>query len=68
MKQTESTRATLGRRSFFAGLVSGLGVAALALGGRKALAGRSRPARKGEAGPVLYRRSAEAERYLKTLY
>ena len=57
-----------GRRKFLVGLAAGAGVAATAL----ALRGR-RPAAESDtaktpAGPVLYRRTAETERYYKTLY
>jgi hypothetical protein len=65
MNHSESPKAGVGRRGLIAGLVSGLGVAVLALGARKA--GARGKARKAVQGPILYRRGAEAERYLKTL-
>jgi hypothetical protein len=53
----------LGRRGFFAGLAAGLGIAALAAGARKVHA----TAQKRLRGPVLYRHTAEADRYFKTM-
>jgi len=57
------------RRNFLIGMATGAGVAAVAMGtmGR---AGRN-AVQEPEAAPaetVLYRRTAEAERYYKTLY
>ncbi len=59
------------RRNFLVGLVAGASVAAVAMGtmgraGKKAVQGT-----EPEEAPdktVLYRRTAEAERYYKTLY
>lgn len=66
MKSTERDQTGLGRRGLFAGMLAGLGAAALTLGGRKV---RARGARaKAGTGEVLYRRSDEADRYLKTLF
>ncbi len=64
MKQATTETNGVNRRGFFAGLASGLGVAAVALGARKVRAA-ARPERP--QGPVLYRRTAETERYLRTL-
>jgi hypothetical protein len=63
MKHTESPKAGLGRRGFFAGLAAGLGIAALAAGARKVHA----TAQKRLRGPELYRHTAEADRYFKTM-
>lgn len=56
------------RRRFFATLLSAIGgAAALLLTPRRARAG----AQKGEApeaGPILYHRTEETERYYRTLY
>ena len=55
------------RRKFFAGLAAGLGVAGVAVAaakGEKAVAATV----ENDKGPVLYKRTAEAERYYKTLY
>lgn len=56
------------RRKFFASLLSGMaGAAALLLAPRRARAG----AKKNEApaaGPILYHRTEETERYYRTLY
>ena len=59
------------RRNFLIGMVTGAGVAAVAMGtmgraGRKAVKGTEPEAASTET--VLYRRTAEAERYYKTLY
>ena len=59
------------RRNFLVGLLTSAGVAAVALG---AMGGGGKKALKREeqgtdqAEPVLYRRTAESERYYKTLY
>jgi hypothetical protein len=63
MNATQTPASGLGRRGFFAGLAAGLGIAALAMGARKVQARVQRTLR----GPVLYRRTEETERYLKTL-
>lgn len=67
-KTPEPTRT--GRRAFLAGLVSGAGVVT-ALAGAKPLAARPaapRSAASAASGPILYRRTEEAERYYRTLY
>ena len=64
MDHTESRKPGVGRRGFFAGLAAGLGIAALAAGARKVGAVTARKVR----GPVLYRRTEETERYLKSIY
>ena len=64
MKRSGTESSGVNRRGFFAGLASGLGIAAVALGARKARGG-SQPERR--RGPVLYQRTEETERYLKTL-
>lgn len=60
-----------GRRTFLVGLLTGAGVVS-ALGTRReaAVAGprAPEPGRGGAAEPILYRRTAEAERYYRTLY
>lgn len=60
----------LGRRSFLMGVITGGGlVAAIAGLPRKVTAKRNVESREGEsAEPVLYQRTAEAERYYRTLY
>lgn len=60
--------AVASRRNFLFGLLAGTGAAtaALAVAG-KAKAKSLTPAQP-EEGPVLYRRTEEAERYYKTLY
>ena len=59
------------RRNFLIGMVSGAGAAAVAMGamgraGRNAVQGTE--PQEAPAETVLYRRTAEAERYFKTLY
>ena len=60
---------SLGRRTFLVGLMTGAGVAA-ALGAapRKAAAKKELTQARSGGGPILYRRTKEAERYYKTLY
>jgi len=56
------------RRKFFTTLFSGMaGVAALLLAPRRARA-EAKKEEAPEAGPILYRRTEEAERYYRTLY
>lgn len=65
--KTNSERSELGRRGFVASMLAGAGLASAALFGRRArAAGASRQQDKA-AGPVLYRRTAETDRYFKTL-
>jgi hypothetical protein len=59
------TDKTVNRRSFFKALAAGVGATGAALAAGRGLARERTPA---PSGPVLYRRSAEAERYYKTLY
>ena len=60
---------SLGRRTFLVGLLTGAGVAtALAATPRKATAKKELAKGPSTAGPILYRRTKEAERYYKTLY
>ncbi len=56
------------RRKFLTRLFSGMtGVAALLLAPRRARA-EAKKIEAAEAGPILYRRTEEAERYYRTLY
>ena len=64
MNHTESRQPGVGRRGFFAGLAAGLGIAALAAGARKVGAVTAQKLH----GPILYRRTEETERYLKSMY
>ena len=63
MNHTETPKAGIDRRGFFTGLVAGLGIAALAAGARKVKAAATERLR----GPVLYRRTAETDRYFKSM-
>ena len=61
-----------GRRTFLAGLLTGAGALA-ALGGEKPGPAAATPAAPAEqapdtAAPILHRRTAEVERYYRTLY
>ncbi len=59
-----------GRRTFLLGLLTGAGVAS-AVGTRRDAVARPRAPesrRAAAAEPILYRRTAEAERYYRTLY
>ena len=60
---------SLGRRTFLVGLLTGAG-AAVALGTvpRKAAAKKKATQVASAAGPILYRRTKDVERYYKTLY
>lgn len=66
----EQQKKTGTRRGFLAGLVAGAGaVAALATTPRKATATKDAAGDAGApTGPILYRRTEEAERYYRTLY
>ncbi|GIX46345.1 MAG: hypothetical protein KatS3mg131_0556 [Candidatus Tectimicrobiota bacterium] len=56
------------RRTFLAGLLAGASAAAALLAApRRARAARQTPTISAR-GPILYRRTAEAERYYRTLY
>ena len=56
------------RRRFFTSLLSGMaGVAALLLAPRRARA-EAKKSEAPEAGPILYHRNEETERYYRTLY
>ena len=56
------------RRKFFATLLSGVaGAAALFLAPRRARA-EAKKTEAPEAGPILYHRTEETERYYRTLY
>lgn len=58
-----------GRRGFLLGALTGFGAAAaLASTASGKTAERSQPPENQPAGPVLYQRTAETERYYKTLY
>ena len=56
------------RRNFMWGLVAGVGAATVAMASVGKASSKPGPAAKKPTGPVLYRRTAEAERYYKTLY
>jgi len=56
------------RRRFFTSLLSGVaGVAAFLLAPRRARA-EAKKTEAPEAGPILYHRTEESERYYRTLY
>ncbi len=59
---------TSNRRNFLWGLVAGVGAATVAMASVGKASSKPGKAAKKAAGPVLYRRTAESERYYKTLY
>ena len=60
--------AVASRRNFLFGLLAGTGAATAALAAAGNAKAKSPTLAQPEQGPVLYRRSEEAERYYKTLY
>lgn len=56
------------RRNFLFGLLAGTGAATVALATAGKAKAKSGGTAEPEQGPVLYRRTEEAERYYKTLY
>ena len=67
MSTDGESQAGQARRTFLARFLTGLGAAAALLSRPR----RARALKHGEApakGPILYRRSAETERYYRTLY
>ena len=56
------------RRNFLFGLLAGTGAATVALAATGKAAAKSEQPAELDNGPVLYRRTKEAERYYKTLY
>ena len=67
MARTGESQAGQARRTFLARMLTGLGAAA-ALLSRPRRARAAKPGAARAAGPVLYRRGAETERYYRTLY
>lgn len=71
MRDEQAPAGRSGRRNFLVGLLTGAGVVAAATGVNRAGAARPAPAEPREsppAGPILYRRTEETERYYRTLY
>ena len=67
MSRDGETQAGQARRTFLARMLAGLGATAALLSRPR----RARAAKQGKTaptGPILYRRSAETERYYRTLY
>ena len=56
------------RRNFLWGIVAGIGTATVAMASVGKANSKPGKAAKKPTGPVLYRRTAESERYYKTLY
>lgn len=56
------------RRKFFATFVSGLAGAAALLFSRRGARADVKKTIPADTGPILYRRTEEAERYYRTLY
>jgi len=61
-------KTTSGRRGFLAGLLTGAGAVAALVAPRGVAATRDAERERETPGPVLYRRTEEAERYYRTLY
>lgn len=62
-------RKSVRRRAFLVGLLTGAGAAvALGTAPRKAAARKKSAQVASAAGPILYRRTKDVERYYKTLY
>lgn len=56
------------RRGFLVGMAAGLGTAAAAVSSAGKVKAKGLAPEQKASGPVLYRRTAETERYYKTLY
>lgn len=56
------------RRKFLTVLLSGIAGAAALLSTKKRAGAEAKKTEAQEAGPILYRRTEEAERYYRTLY
>ena len=67
MSRDGESQAGQARRTFLARMMAGLGVAA-ALLSRPRRGRTAQPEAAPAKGPILYRRTAESERYYKTLY
>ncbi|MGH7279298.1 MAG: hypothetical protein ACREJG_11510 [Candidatus Rokuibacteriota bacterium] len=67
MNEKETPKAGPGRRTFLAGLLTGAGVAA-ALGTGTVAAKDKTTEPPADPKTVLYRRTADVERYYRTLY
>lgn len=71
MNEHQTTQGRPSRRTFLAGLLTGVGAAGALGAAAPRPAARPTQAASGAgeaAGPILYRRTAEAERYYRTLY
>ena len=66
MSRDGESQAGQARRTFLARTLAGLGAAALLSRPRRGRA--AQPEAAPANGPILYRRSAETERYYRTLY
>jgi len=67
MSRDGETQAGQARRTFLARMLAGLGATA-ALLSRPRRARAAKQDNTAPTGPILYRRSAETERYYRTLY
>lgn len=61
-KRAKQTTPAASRRGFLAGLAAGVGMTAAVLGPKRAQAQAAK-----SSGPVLFHRTAETEKYYKTL-
>jgi gas vesicle protein len=67
MRQTDKSTGQP-RRTFLAGVLAGVGGAAALLSAPKRARAAAKTPTVPAQGPILYRRTKEAERYYKTLY
>lgn len=66
----DNTKKGAGRRGFFLGLLATVGTASLAMAATRFPGMKKQKRKKIDApsGPILYKRTKEAERYYNTLY
>ncbi len=67
MRQDKEGKLTASRRTFLSGLLASVGGLTALLAAPKKAHARKKPTVPA-TGPVLYRRTPEAERYYRTLY
>ncbi len=68
MSRDGESQAGQARRTFLARMLTGLGAAAALLSRPRRGRAAAQPESVSAKGPILYRRTAETERYYRTLY
>lgn len=68
MSRDDESQAGQARRTFLARMLTGLGAAAALLSRPRRGRAAAQPESVSAKGPILYRRTAETERYYRTLY